>query len=280
MATKGIFGEEAKQLAIEYAELSGMEVFIKVVSDFYQPRKTEEDGMMFTIAELFCRLIIVIYREAKQQDSIVAEAFLNSFLKDFPNSQGSCVYPQWESLARAAYAFKVVKSHELLAWQQSIKLVQAYNEFLNVLLGYFIVAWRCALGKKYSTHIFDSPYGLKLNEFSQLTGGENGAFYLLFRLAKPNLRNAIAHEEIWVDKDANKVKFSDGKGTHTTYEIDLAEFLGFAAVGSHLGQAYIAAIAAILILETGNIHELEVLPTSLVSVFRHRKKSYSKRRAS
>ena len=178
MATQGIFGEEAKLAAVDYTRLSssGMNVFLKVVADFYQPNKTEEDQLIFRMADLFCQLIIVVYREAKQEDRIVADAFLNSYIKDFPDAQGSCVYPQWESLARAAYAFKLAKTHKLLAWQQAIKLVQAYNEFINVLLGYFIISWRCSVGKQYSKNVFDNSYGSKLNEFLQLTLGVRSFF--------------------------------------------------------------------------------------------------------
>lgn len=273
MSKEGIFGEVVKEATSEYEELSisGIDIFLKVVADFYKPTKTEEDRMMFKMADLFCQLIIVVYREAKKQDVIVAKAFLNSFIKDFPGAQGSCVYPQWESLARASYAFKAAKNDQLLAWQQALKLVQANNEFLNVLLGYLIVVWRCASGKKFSPNVFNNPYGSKLNDFSQLTNGDNGIFYLIFRLAKPNLRNAIAHEDIWLDYNSNKVRFTDGKEQKISYEMDLIEFLSLAAVGSHLGQAYIAAISAILVLEEGSPAHLIQLPIHLVGVFFYQK---------
>ncbi len=76
-----------------------------------------------------------------------------------------------------------------------------------------------------------SEAGSKFNEFSQLTGGDEGAFYLIFRLANPDLRNAIAHENIWLDSETDIVKYSAGKGPKVTYEMSLIDFMGLATVG-------------------------------------------------
>lgn len=269
----GVFGNAAQASASEYESLknTGMPVFIKLINDFYrQQRKTEEDQMMAKIADIFCQLIIVIYRDAKKQDEVVARAFANSFIEDFPGSIGSCLYPQWEALAKASFAFKSISDNknQLLAWQQSLKLVQAYNEFLNALLGYFLIAWRCALGKSYSVSVLGNAYASKLNEFSQLTDGEDGAFYLLFRLANPDLRNAVAHEDIWLDQATNLVRYSAGKNPKMTYEMSLEEFVGYGAVGANLGQAYIVAIASIIVLEDGTAQDIKQLPPHLIKVFK------------
>ena len=265
-----MFGRAVQAAASEYKSLQdkGMQVFLKLVKDFYGiPRKTEEDQMIANLSDLFCQLIIIVYREAKKQDKQIALAFANSFIKDFPNVQGSCLYPQWEALAKASFAFKSSAPNSLMVWQQSLKLVQAYNEFLNALLGYFLIAWRCALGKSYSTNVLNNTFGSKLNEFSQLTGGDDSAFYLIFRLANPNLRNAIAHENIWLDSETDIVKYSAGKGPKVTHEMSLIDFMGLATVGSHLGQAYIVAIAAIIILEDGSRLDIMQLPKHLIKVF-------------
>jgi hypothetical protein len=266
----GMFGSKAQAAASEYKNLQdkGMQVFLKLVEDFYSvPKETEEDQMIANLSDLFCQLIIVVYREAKKQDEEIALAFANSFIKDFPNVQGSCLYSQWEALAKASFAFKSSAPNSLLIWQQSLKLTQAYNEFLNALLGYFLIAWRCALGKSYPVNVLNNTFGSKLNEFSQLTGGDDGAFYLIFRLANPNLRNAIAHEDIWLDSETDIVKYSAGKGLKETYEMNLVEFMGLATVGSHLGQAYIVAIATIIILEDGSQQDIMQLPKHLIKVF-------------
>ncbi|WP_420629926.1 hypothetical protein [Candidatus Leptofilum sp.] len=272
-AKAGIFGVAAQTSTFEYEGLEnqGMSAFLKLINDFYQkPKNTEEDKMMANMADNFCQLMIVVYRDAKKQDEKVALAFANSFIKDFPGTTGTCLYPQWEALVNASYAFKNAPSsnNSLLVWQQSLKLVQAYNEFLNVLLGYLLVTWRCALGKPYSLNVLTNTYGSKLNEFSQLTDGEDGAFYLIFRLAKPDLRNAIAHEDIWLDSKSATVRYSAGKNPKKRYKIDLGELVGLGAMGANLGQAFTVALATIIVLEDGTAKDIEKLPAHLVQVFR------------
>jgi hypothetical protein len=215
-------------------------------------------------------LIIVLYREAKKKDTEVAQAIVNSFIEDFPNTENTCVFPQWESLAKASLAFKAAKNAEpVVVWQQSTRLFQAYNEFLSAFLGFFIIGWRCALSKDFSTNVLHNSYGSKLNEFDQLTGGEYGPFYLILRLAKPNLRNAIAHENVWFDRDSNIVRFTHGRRRETTEEMPLVEFMGLAALGSLIAQYYLAAITAIVILEDGKKSDIEQLPAHLIRVFIH-----------
>lgn len=271
---KGIFGLEAQANSLEYLSLGqqNMDVFLKLINDFYNtPHKTEEDRGMAHIADMFCQLVIVVYREAKKQDEKVAMSFANAFIEDFPNAEGSCLYPQWEGLAKASFAFKSTPktNNPLLVWQQSLKLVQAYNEFLNALLGYFLVGWRCALGKKYSEKTFSNAYGAKLNEFNQLTDGTDGAFALIFNIANYPLRNAIAHEDIWFDSESNVVRYSAGKNPKKEYQISLVDLLGYGAVGSHLGKAYIAAIATIIVLEDGLVKDKVQIPSHLMGVFNY-----------
>jgi len=271
---QGLFGEQVKSNAAEYALLQneGMNVFLKLIHDFYgKPLNTEEDRMMAEGADVFCQLIIAVYRETKKEDEDVAASFVNSFIEDFPNAPNSCLYPQWEALAKATMAFKSAPATQnpLIVWQQSLKLVQAYNEFLNVLIGYFLVAWRCALGKSYSINTFSNAYGAKINEFSQLTGGHDGAFNIIFQVANHSLRNAIAHEDIWLDSGTNTVKYTAGKRPKTTHEIGIGEFFGYAMMGANFGQAYIVAIAALIVLEDGSLEDKKRLPAHLVKVFTH-----------
>lgn len=273
MSESGVFGAAVEAATAEYEQISSpMPRLTKFVSDLYQEKPTEVDHEMAKIGDLFCQLIIVLYREANKEDTEVAQAIANSFIEDFPNTENTCVCPQWESLAEASLAFKAAKNAEpLVVWQQSTKLFQAYNEFLGVLLGYFIIGWRCALGKRFSTNVLHNPYASKLNEFDQLTGGEDGPFYLIMRLAKPNLRNAIAHENVWLDRDSNVVRFTYGRRREITEEMPLVEFTGLAALGSLIAQYYLTAIAAIVILEDGTKSDIERLPVHFTTVFTHQR---------
>ncbi|MCB9101959.1 MAG: hypothetical protein H6632_20660 [Anaerolineales bacterium] len=63
----GMFGSKAQAAAFEYKKLQdkGMQVFLKLIEDFYStPKETEEDQMIANLSDLFCQLIIVVYREA------------------------------------------------------------------------------------------------------------------------------------------------------------------------------------------------------------------------
>lgn len=269
LSLEGMFGDAVQAAAQDYSATPlGTAIFIKVVHDFYQVRATDEDGQIAQVAELFCRLLIVVYRDARKRDGAVADAFVNAFLKDYPGVQGSCLFSKWEALGRASLAFKAAsRTNPVLAWEQAKGLVQAYNEFLNGLLGFLIIGWRCALGRPISPQVLGNPYGAKRNEFSQLTGGEDGAFYLICRLARPDLRNAIAHGSIWLETAAAKVKYTDRDRIH---EMELIDLIGLAAVGSHLAQAYLVALAAIVLLVEGSSADVAQLPQHLVQLFNHR----------
>ena len=80
-------------------------------------------------------------------------------------------------------------------------------------------------------------------------------------------RNAIAHETIWLDSDSGKVRYEEGCHPRTEHEMDLVEFMGLAAAGSHLAQSYLAAIDVIAIMEDEYDLGKSVLPAQLVKVY-------------
>jgi hypothetical protein len=267
MAEDGAFGDEIKASQAEYASLpKGIAIFLKVIHDYRQ--KTIENQEFAEIREMFLKLIIVAYREAKRVDSDIALSIINSFIDDYPGVQESCLLPKWCSLSNACLAFREVAKSEnkLLVWQQACKQFQAYNEFLNGLLPYLIILWRTANSKSVNTSVFSVAYSNKINQFKDLTGGDDGAFYLIFRLAQPKLRNAIAHETIWLDSNANKVRYVDGKPP-VEHEIDLVNFMALCSIGSHLVQTYLAALAVIVVMENGTQEAQSLLPQDLVDLF-------------
>ena len=269
LALQGTFGTDAQSMTEAYQSLSTIDVFLKVVHTFYRQRNSVEAAQIAEFADMFCRLLIVVYRDAKKQDTQVSTAFLYSFLEDYPGVPGSCLFSKWEALGRSAYALKAV-SHAgpLATWEQSKNLFQAYNEFLNGLLGFLIVGWRCALGRRVNSNVITNAYGAKLNDFRDLTGGLDGAFEIIFKLAHPEIRNAIAHGDIWLDTASNGLVKHGNRG-HQTGEIPYIDFLGFAMIGSHLGEAYLTAIATILVIENGSDTNVAQLPQHLVRVFNH-----------
>ena len=273
MAEEGKLGQSIKATREEYAQLPvGIATMLKCVRDAYEekPGITEE---MRQTRDMFCQLIIVAYRDAAHVNQEVALALAHSFISDYPGVAESCLAPQACSLVQAGLALRELtdSTNRLLVWQQMSHLVLAYNEFLNALLGFMIPCIRCSHGKPPDANVFSAPYRSKIEQLNSLTGGEAGAFYLITRLARPTIRNAIAHRTIWLDAEAAKVRFTDGRKDRKECEIDLVEFGMLGLLGSHLGEPYLAAIGTIAVMEDGTELAKALLPQHLVRVFSFRK---------
>jgi hypothetical protein len=272
MVSEGMLGDQIKANQAEFDQMpNSTAVSLKIVTDFYSSDSPDNEEMM-RLRDLVCQTLVVAYREARRKNLQVAEAFLYSFVQDFPGVPHSLLLPKWCSLAQASLAFKEVahSKSRLLIWQLSRMLFQSYSEFLNGLLPYLIILWKTSQKKTFELSVFSSSYTNKINQFEAITGGDDGAFYTLCRIAKPKIRNAIAHETIWLDSDAGKVRYIDGSSKKTEYEVDLIEFMGYAAVGSHLAHTYLAAIGAIVVMESGSDSEKSLLPPHLVKLFNHK----------
>lgn len=267
LSKDGLLGDEIRSSQDEYASLpNGIAKSLKVVADYRQGNVAHPE--MAEIREMLFSLIVVAYREARRADLNIAYGLIDGFIGDYPGVPESCLLPKWCSLANASIAMREVipTANKLLVWQQACKLVQAYNEFLNGLLSYLIILWRTAQGKSINTAVFSINYANKINQFRDLTNGDDGAFYLIFRITQPKLRNATAHESIWLDSETNKVKYIDGRPP-VEHEIDLVEFMTYQAIGSHIGQPYLAAIALIAVMVHGTEQEQAVLPEDLITLF-------------
>jgi len=269
MGAEGLLGDEVKR-AYSSQEVSadGLSRCAQFVASMYQDESSR--GQFAPGAgDLFCQGLLALYRDAKATDTRVAYGLAASPFEDYPGTESTCLFPRWVALAEATFAAKKVSFSEdfLLVTQQNTRLVLAFNEFVNGLLGFLIMAQRCALGKQVDTRVFAGTYGSRLHEFEQLTGGDNGAFYLLFRIADPKLRNAIAHEKIWFDRDKAEVRYRGSARSDTLSRMDTAEFLTRAAMGCSLGQGYVAATATVVVMESGNPPHISTLPSHLTRVY-------------
>ena len=267
LGEKGYFGEEAKSETVRYANIPndiGRSVIF--INDFFSENVDEDTK---AARNLLCQMIVVAYRDAKKKDAAQARAFANAFIEDIPTVLGSALLPRWVTLAETSFAYKNDSKSEnpSLVWNNLTKLVLATNEFLDGLIGLLIIAWRCALGKTVNTNVLGNNYGSKVNEFAELTKGENGPFYLFFRMADPKLRNSIAHSSIWLDSDEKKVRYIVGQQEKTEYEMDLMKFMSMAYLGSHLASAYVAALATIVVLEDSGSAAKGFIPMHLVNLF-------------
>ena len=272
LASEGMFSQYIKASQQQYDQLKplgGVAVLVQVAREFQEEteRHVQEIG---EIRSLICKLLIVVYREAKRQDPSISLTFVHSFIQDYPSIPESSLLPRWVSLTLSSLAAREIShsQNRLLTWQIYKQQFQAYNEFLNGLLSYLIILWRTSLSKGVNLNVFDTNYANKVDDFNNLTGGEDGAFYIFSRLARPRIRNAIAHESIWLDSEAGKVCFTEGRGNNKVEsEMDVSEFFTLATIGSHFSHAYIAAIAVIAVMEDGSDFAKSLLPIQLVQVF-------------
>ena len=272
LASEGMFSQFIKASQQQYDKLKplgGVAVLVQVAHEFHEVTE-HHDQEIGEIRSLICQLLIVAYREAKRKDPSIALAFVHSFIQDYPSIPESSLLPRWVSLTQSSLAIREIShsQNRLLAWQIYKQQFQAYNEFLNGLLSYLIILWRTSLSKRVNLNVFNANYANKVDDFNTLTGGEDGAFYIFSRLARPRIRNAIAHESIWLDSETGKVCFTEGRGNNNVEsEMDLSEFVALSGIGSHLPHAYITAIAVIAVMEDGSDFAKSLLPLQLAQVF-------------
>jgi len=268
LSLEGFFGAETANSAAAYqAFTEPIAACVKFVVDYYGPQAPSEEEVAWA-RDYFCQILLVVYREAKKRDSALARDFALSFFKDFRGQSGSALLTRWNALAEAVHAFRwsLRENNKVLVWQQASRLFLAYNEFLNGLIGLLIVAWRCGLGVAYKLGVIGNSYGSKVQEFSRLTKGDNGPFYLFFRLTNSGLRNAIAHGSAWLDVDGAKIRYKHGQQVKIDEEMGLLEFMALVKLGTHLAEGYIAALSTIAVVEEGSSEALLQLPEKLRSV--------------
>lgn len=269
MAEEGKFGESIRAARREYEQLpAGLAVFVKCVLEAYRddPGMIDEFRQM---RDLVTQLLIVAYRDALRDHPVVANALMNSLVSHYPGVPESCLAPQLCTLAGAALAFREVvgSTNRNMLWQHASRTFLAYNEFINALLGFLIPCLRPARGRGPQAAVFSAPYQSRVDQLVALTGGEEGAFFLLCRLAKPPVRNAIAHGDCWLDPDAAKVRYVVGRKDRRQEEMELADFLVLTTMGTHLVEPYLAAIGTLAVVEAGAPSVQSLLPQHLVRVF-------------
>lgn len=269
MAEQGSFGDSVTQRKAEYDDLpDGMAISIKTFLDFYDGLKTG-DAETAQMRNTACKSIVSTFRDANRKDPETAAHFVNGFIEDYPGVSESCLTPRWTSLATACLAFREVcqTTNKILIWQQALKLFQSYNEFLNGLFGYLLILCRVSQDKTVNPNVLNTTYGNKVQQLAAISGGDDGPLYLLLRLAKPNIRNACAHETIWLDSEQNMVRYSYGNQNKVEAEIDLTEFMLLNNAGTHLAQPYLAAIAFLVVMDAGTSLAHSFMPKDYVELY-------------
>lgn len=269
IAEEGQFGASIQASREEYAQLpTSIQVFLKCVLEA-DGRHSGINEEIIELRRLFMRFVVSVYRDGKESDEDVAEALLLSLIEDYPGVPESCLYPQFCSFVEGCLAFREVatSSNRLLIWQQLTRSVLAYNEFLNALSGFLIPCLRAAVGNDPEPRVFQMGYKSRVDQLISLTGGATSEFAGVINLARPRVRNAIAHDSIWLDSNAATVRYTEGGKVRQEYEMALAEFGKLALLGSHLCEPYLAGIGAIAVLEDGSELAVELLPEHLVTAF-------------
>lgn len=267
MTLDGKFGTEIQEMAIKGSHTSVNDLLIQSVNNIYTVDSID-DIELVQIMHYGCQILIATYCLAKKKDPTVANSLLFSFTEDYPGVPDSNLLSRWLAFTEASLGFKSTpKTNYAPVWTSLLHLNQVCNEFFNGLLGYYILMWRCHLGKSINPNVLHNAYGAKFNELFELSDGEDGIFYMYFRLAVPKIRNAIAHSSIYLNSESNEVIYFDGKNLKTEYKIPLIEFAAITAASTRLSQGYYAALASLLILEHGSLEQKLQLPSSLVNIY-------------
>ena len=213
----------------------------------------------------FARLVVFIYREARRQKPMVARTIWESWLVDFPGTEGTRVLRQWGALMRASKAAQQValSENEILILQTGIEMHRAFNEFISGLLGFLIAGLQVAAGENVNRKVFGWSYAKRLNEYRRYIKRypHERSLDLIDQVVRKPFRNAVAHSDVEHRKDLGLLLFSvKENGQQIHLEMDVLEFTALVAVYSHLHQAYLAAITILATFEGGTPNDLAVIP--------------------
>ena len=265
MIDAGILGEDIINTRKEFKrQPQGIHAMIWATNVLYESTDGELEECR-EVMSYFCTLLVAMYADTRKLNCKVADAFLNSFINDYPGVDESCLAPQLSAFMESFFAYKEVSSNEnrLLVWQQIKNLCNSYNEFIRALLGFVISCLRVINGKKPVSGVFSQSFRSRLNQMKSLSGGKLSFFYQVERIADTALRNAISHGSIWLDSEAEKVKYIEGSKNKKELEMSLWEFMFKTILGVYLVKGYIAAICALIVLIDGTEDAKSLLPAGL-----------------
>ncbi|MEF2278366.1 hypothetical protein V3W47_08635 [Deinococcus sp. YIM 134068] len=260
---------ELREMLVEsnvdrYAGLGDRARMLQLVQDVYEDRTDLPE--LRGVLDLFILGILLAYRGVKARDPQLAATLFHSWMQDVPGAPNSRLLERWRTLVEASHALKSTTTSQnvVSTWVAAKAVTLASAEFLSGLLGFLIICWQVANGHPWKPSTLGKTLNEKLDLFEQLTGGEDGAFFVYFRLIDRPVRNAIAHSDLTLDRARAEVILGERiNGTRTERRVSLVHFMGLAMVGSHLPHAYLAALSTIALVEDGNSVESLALPVHL-----------------
>jgi len=272
--SRGDYGPRAKGMAEEYKTLEGndSETFLKAINDYFNKREHVDEKLIPLLDDLFENLLR-IYIRAHKKDPEIAEYYVSSYLTNIPGTENTTLFHKSSGLVNASLAFQNVlgSTNPITLWEVAIKLSLSYNEFLDGLLGILILLIKCDLELNCSVTQLKSTYGNRVQEFNRLLE-EYKLPYLSFKhFANSKLRNAIAHEKIWLDSEKAIVHYSNKDDAYT---MELAEFLMLNTYATYFADIYYTTLTVIALFMTGTKEEKSKIPAKLIEMMKRAESTY------
>jgi len=254
----GYYGSDVSETYNHYLKFKpGIEVNKIIIQDFYD--ELEKEPEISSLVLNISTYLIIVYRDLKHVDKVMALQFLNSFIEDYPNKKGSSLLVSYNALVESALASKkeIVNGNPMVIFGNSKLVIQHYNEFIGSIFSWIIIAVQRIQNKEINLNFFDIAYSKKVEKFNQLT---MGLFTEFSNTAQPELRNAISHNDIMLLNDENKIIYDMKNKRTEPKEITIEKFMALAMIGSWFPMCYLASIAVCLINEEGSVDDILKLP--------------------
>ena len=266
--SRGDHGLKAMGVAEEYKILRGDDsgTFLKSITDYFKKREDVDKKLLPLLDDVF-ESLLRIYIKAHKKNPEIAEYFVSSYLTNIPGTENTALFHKSSGLVNASLAFSNVLDlkNPVVLGEVAIKLSLSYNEFLNGLLGILILLIKCDLGLNCNVSQLKATYGSKVHEFNRLLEVYKLPYQLFKQFANSNLRNAIAHEEIWIDSEKAEVHYSNKDDAYT---MDLTEFLTLNTYATYFAEIYFTTLTVIALFMSGTKEEKSKLPAKLIEMMK------------
>ena len=238
------------------------------VLDFAELTATS-DPVFADIRSAAYRAFVVAYVEARSSDPAAGDAFYRSLSEDYPGAAESALVHSWASLTTASLAFReVAQDASQMTWQKCVELFEATSAFLRGILPFLITLRRAARGMEpFGAAVFELSFAELVHDYSVLIQDDGGPLGVFQRLSEPGIFEAVAHGRLQPDAEEGVLRYVEAADEAQDRRFDLASFFIVGAAGSHLQHAYLAAIAAIGVMESGSPAAQALFPPVLASAF-------------
>lgn len=259
--SQGLLGSSVQAGFKEYQGLTDPnEVFLKTINDFYNSEISPE---FEDYPHSLIHTILFLYFKNEPNNPEIANYFPEIFQQEIPSVKGTYIFDKYMNLLEIGTTFKKNSNTDdpLLLWEIIKKYHLAINEFLNALSGVILINYRFFNGLSYNVNAVGNNYGSKIKELIDLNIGSPELDNLL-ETTRPDLRNAIAHENIWLDSTNQLVKYRNKNDTSDN-EMSISEFVMLLSKSAYYAEAYLVAISTIMLFSSNKPEYRAKLPKAL-----------------